>query len=268
MSSANHPQTDGCTERVHRVIGDVLRAFVNHHQDNWDQVLPFCEFAINDLPSASTQESPFFLNFGHHPRTPTDFIFPLSNPPESCQWVKSQAEALDIACDCMTAAQLRQAIYADRDRFDIDFKEGDKVLVHRDFLVTSTARDQPCAKLQPKWFGPFSIIKKVSASAYKLKLPDDSRAHPVFNVSALKPYFPNTLAGRSQPPPPPFIDQDGYTRYMVDKILQSKRRGKETYYLVKWTGYEDPTWEPLSNLQDESGQDIKQLKAFRRKACA
>ena len=30
FSTANHPQTDGQSERVNRIIGDVLRAFTNH----------------------------------------------------------------------------------------------------------------------------------------------------------------------------------------------------------------------------------------------
>ena len=36
MSTANHPQTDGSTERVNRIVEDTLRAFVNHRQNDWD----------------------------------------------------------------------------------------------------------------------------------------------------------------------------------------------------------------------------------------
>ena len=35
-STANHPQTNGQSERVNRIIGDVLRAFTNHKQGDWD----------------------------------------------------------------------------------------------------------------------------------------------------------------------------------------------------------------------------------------
>ena len=40
FSTANHPQTGGLTESVNRTVENVLRAFVNHKQDNWDKLLP------------------------------------------------------------------------------------------------------------------------------------------------------------------------------------------------------------------------------------
>ena len=42
ISTANHPQTDGLTERVNRIVEDTLRSFVNHRQTNWDELLDLC----------------------------------------------------------------------------------------------------------------------------------------------------------------------------------------------------------------------------------
>ena len=67
MSAANYPQTDGQTERMNRIVEDTLRSFINHRQDNWDQLLPLCVFAINNSSQASTEHTPFFLNCGQHP---------------------------------------------------------------------------------------------------------------------------------------------------------------------------------------------------------
>ena len=53
-STANHPQTDGSTERMNRLVENILRAFANHKQDIWDMLLPLSEFAINSLQQAST----------------------------------------------------------------------------------------------------------------------------------------------------------------------------------------------------------------------
>ena len=71
MSTADHPQTDGQTERANRTIKQMLRAFVNDRRDDWDELLPVLKFACNDTVQASTGHTPFFLNIGAHPRRPT-----------------------------------------------------------------------------------------------------------------------------------------------------------------------------------------------------
>ena len=74
FSTANHPQTDGQSERANRVVGDIWRSFVNHRQNNWDDCLPFCEFAINDMLQESTKETPFRIVYGWHPTSPADVL--------------------------------------------------------------------------------------------------------------------------------------------------------------------------------------------------
>lgn len=72
MSTANHPESDGQTERANRVMEEVLRHYVGADQTNWDRYLPLCEFAINNSwnQNESTKSTPFYLNYGRHPRVP------------------------------------------------------------------------------------------------------------------------------------------------------------------------------------------------------
>ncbi|GJP82904.1 hypothetical protein CLOP_g13127 [Closterium sp. NIES-67] len=66
FSSAYHPQTDGQTERVNQTMEQLIRTTCTD-PSTWEQSLPLLEFAYNNVTSATTNQSPFFLNYGHDP---------------------------------------------------------------------------------------------------------------------------------------------------------------------------------------------------------
>jgi hypothetical protein len=68
LSSAFHPQSDGQTEQVNQVLEQYLCCSVNYQQDDWTDLLPLAEFAYNNTIHASTKQTPFFANYGYHPR--------------------------------------------------------------------------------------------------------------------------------------------------------------------------------------------------------
>ena len=178
-------------------------------------------------------------------------------------WLQHQKEAMKLAKDCLQASLDDQVLYADRSRKDNEIRQGDHVLVYKDYMSTPISRDQPCAKLKPRWYGPFKVLDTPTRTTARLDLPTGCRAHPVFNRSALKLYHSDTTVRDPIPPPPrPVIDADGYERYIVETVLSEPRfRGKKQY-LVKWKGYQDPTWEPEHFLFDEAGQAILPLQLF------
>ena len=272
FSTANHPQTDGLTERVHRTIEQILRSVVHHRQTNWEDMLPMCEFAYNDMVQASTCETPFFMNHGLHLISIPEFVF--ASPPqeekdgsshiaESSDWLEKQQKALALAKDSIRAALDKQIINADKQRQDATFKEGEMVLIHRDFLSTEISRDQPCAKLAPRWLGPFKVLEVPNMATVRVQLPRSCKAHPVFNVAALRHFHEDvSLRGRPEEPPAPVLDLDGQERYLVEEILSERVFKGKVQYLVKWIGYNEPTWEPRANVLDESGTPIVPLQKF------
>ncbi|POM69112.1 Pol protein [Phytophthora palmivora] len=62
MSTADHPQTDGQTKRVNRVLEDILRSICAETPRSWSDELSMVEFTLNNAVHPSTGFTPFYLN--------------------------------------------------------------------------------------------------------------------------------------------------------------------------------------------------------------
>ena len=78
--------------------------------------------------------------------------------------------------------------YADRKVRDLDFMEGEQVLL-KVSPMKGVMRFGKRGYLSPRYIGPFEVLKRVGEVAYELALPRGlSGVHPVFHVSMLKRY--------------------------------------------------------------------------------
>ncbi len=80
---------------------------------------------------------------------------------------------------------------------------------------------QPKKKLDDKQVGPFEILDKSGAAAYKLRLPPHWKIHPRFNEKLLMPYVPPAFPNQEQPPPlpPDFINNK--EEFKIKEVLDS-----------------------------------------------
>src|SRR3954470_17619317 len=106
----------------------MLRHYVYDHHDQCVTRLPYAEFAISNVVSASTGHTPFYLNYGEHPATPLSHVIPnIDDVPQAADVISKIAAALSSAREKMEAAQRRQAYYANSSRREQTFNVGDKV---------------------------------------------------------------------------------------------------------------------------------------------
>jgi hypothetical protein len=77
-------------------------------------------------------------------------------------------------------------ISGDKGRKQLDLEPGDLVWMH---LRKERFPDLRKSKLMPRADGPFKVLEKINANAYKLDLPADFRVSPTFNIADLKPYL-------------------------------------------------------------------------------
>lgn len=80
LSTAFHPQIDGQTERVNRVLEENLRHYVNDIQNDWDEWLPLAEFEYNNSWHEAIGATPFYMNYGRHPKLPSGPSSPARFP--------------------------------------------------------------------------------------------------------------------------------------------------------------------------------------------
>jgi len=184
FSTANHPQTDGQTERMNRSIEEMLRACVNEGPHQWDKYIKLCEFAYNNSKNASTKYTPFFLNYAQHPYTPLSLLRKPNirgRDKTAIEFVLGVHDIMNSAKQHLKTAQENQQKYANKNKVDRKFEIGDKVLID----TTAIGRRLAMDTFDDKYAGPFEVIGIPSPNAYKLKLPPDAQLHNVFNVSKL-----------------------------------------------------------------------------------
>src|SRR3954471_6442879 len=183
----------------------MLRAFVSYQQDDWDLQLSSAEFACNNTHNASTGMSSFLMNHGCNPYNPYSAIKSMSDDiPAVTEFLEALSNTTKIAKDALVLAKANQERNVNRARRDVQYDVGDQVLLSSNHINLASQAKRPSKKLQHRFIGPYRIIQKISAVAYKLELPSTLKIHPVFHVSVLRPYqSPDSIAHRPPHTPPP-----------------------------------------------------------------
>ena len=88
----------------------------------------------------------------------------------------------------LQAARDRQKSYADVRRKPLEFQVGDRVML-KVSPWKGMIRFGKRGKLNPRYIGPFEILKRIGVVTYKIALPPElSSVHNVFHVSMMKKY--------------------------------------------------------------------------------
>ena len=256
LSTAFSPETDGSTERANEVIEATLRTLIGWAQDDWLERLPIVIAAICSRESKSTRQSPFFVMHGWHPEafefepeTDTTRDSPVARADAVLAKLKSIREFTETM---MASAQEQQEKAANRNRIGApSYQVGDKVWLDLKHIST----DRPSKKLDHQ-YAKYTVTEIVGTHNYRLDTPPG--IHNVFHTKRLRPVLNNPLPGQIQHEPQPIgITTETDQEYEVEQILKEKKgRGGARKYLVKWVGYQKPTWEPYDFVKDLAALSI------------
>ena len=115
-STALHPQTDDQTERLNSVLEQYLRIYIDYQQSDWVRLLPMAEFAYNNSKHSATTLSPFFANYGYHPRMSLLPPTPDSPTPAAVDFIKNIHDAQDVIQTALRQSQRAMETSANRKR--------------------------------------------------------------------------------------------------------------------------------------------------------
>ncbi|CAI7839489.1 unnamed protein product [Closterium sp. NIES-54] len=114
FSSSYHPETDDQTERTNQTMEQLIRATCDD-PTTWEQQLPLIEFAYNNATSATTQPSPFYLNYGQNPTVPMT-PSPDNPTPRAHQFVEILQAARTRAAEAIKKSNVIAKRNVDRHR--------------------------------------------------------------------------------------------------------------------------------------------------------
>jgi hypothetical protein len=151
--------------------------------------------------------------------------------------------AWNTALEATLAAQEDNAFNtASKTNTDIVFKVGDRV-----------CRRIPghSNKLQFFYSGPYRVQEVLSDSRYKLRDLENRLIKDEIHISNLRPY--HTITDEEK------VEDD---EYLVEELLQRRKKGGRTEFLVKWRGYprNEATWEPETELSRRCADLIADFK--------
>lgn len=267
-SSSHHPQTDGSSEIMNRLVEKYLRCYCSLNQHDWDSLLPTAEFAFNSSRLEATGYTPFELDLGWNPSSPLDML--TSAPSDTVQSVdvlrKTLQSSLIDARFSHEMAQARQSANNAQNYRPHSYRPGDFVWLNKKYFTDIVYRSQLSKKLGARRFGPFRILELVGKNAVRLDLPTSIRAHNVVHVEHTKPHVtqPPDISTERTPKAQLHFDEHGDQVIEIGAILGHKRKSNTFYFLALPANSptHDASWQPLKDFVDDDGTITAALHCY------
>lgn len=187
---AFNPRANGVVERCNSLVATLIRQKLLASHQNWVDLLPSVELALNNRPLEMGKLTPFYLNFGYHPVMPRDIVFDQDQF-DATEQAKEFAERLQ-----RDFGRFQQAL---RPLGELPFR--DPLFQVGDLVMVSATKRHFHPKIvggnkfeKYPWFGPFKVLRVLSSCTYEIDLPHTWGVHRVLPENYLRKYVHSDAA--------------------------------------------------------------------------
>ncbi|WVZ13617.1 hypothetical protein V8G54_011183 [Vigna mungo] len=226
MSTSFHPETDGQTEVLNRVLEQYLRSM----------------WYYNTTTHSAIGMSPFKVMYGKEPPSIPQYLVGSSSVEAVDSLLSTRQDMLIALQKKLQKVQDQMKVVVDSKRRKVEYQVDD----------WKSIRGSAYEKRGKHFYGPFRILERLGLVAYKLELPSNSKIHPVFHCSVLKAHLGPLPDHQVELP----AETHGNSLTITPMAILDSKIDKSTNPLVKlvlvqWKGLapEDTTWEDWNELQ-------------------
>ena len=187
ITSPYHPQTNGATEIVNKIVCNCLTKLVDENPNDWPKLVPFVVLAYNNKVNNVTKFSPYVIVFGKSPNGFEDWRTKQGQDEATALLTRSLEIRNMIenirpqALKNIEKAQVTQRKSQNNRSKHIlrsDIEIGTKVMLRNEELVTP--------KLSPKYTGPYTVVNIGKLGNYQLKDINNNILPQYVNINRLR----------------------------------------------------------------------------------
>lgn len=203
LTSPYYPQGNGIIERMHRTLGNLIRARLIDRKDReWPLMLPGVMLTLNEAPQENHGYSPNQVVCGHRVRLPVDLIWPNTHRTKGTEeFVKQTRERLEKVRKEVTPYNQREGIGIN------PFKEGDMILVLKQ-------RFEKESKFDANWKGPYKVTRV--HTRHQVEYLDEGGVARITNVTYCKKHIPSVTLHK-------LIIRTDRKKYIAQSVRDLKR---------------------------------------------
>ena len=243
IATTDHHETVGQVERCNSYIEQYLRCFSrSFYHDDWVDFLPLAEFAYNNSIHPSTNETPFFINYGFHPYMDEYTLLPIVGI--NHKMVKRVSEGFNHIQEVLLRSQELYKRATDKKRITApEYKIDDLVWIQ----APPSLNLESSSKLAPCKYGPFKVTNVLHNNNYEIDLKNSPfpKHHNVFHVSELEPFIPvpKKFFGRSK-------DPESIKDIVEIADFRTNYKKKQYEYKIRYKYRSAYNWVPSSEVED------------------